>query len=87
MSHDLKLQKYLERRAQLTEVPDVPHGVNVGVTFVENDEQRRSRDTLRQRLAVQILPEATEHYPCYFNEDTAPQTGPSFLKDRNLLCI
>lgn len=65
----------------------MPHGVNAGVTFVEDDEQRRSRNTFRQRLAVQVFPEATEQFPCYFNEDTVPQTCPSFLKDRNILCI
>lgn len=41
----------------LTEVPDVPHGVDVGVPFVENDEERRSGDALCQCFTVQIVPE------------------------------
>lgn len=37
-------------------MPDVPHGIDVGVAFVENDEERRSSDTLCQCFTVQILP-------------------------------
>lgn len=36
-------------------VPDVPHGVNGGVTFVENNEEWGGGDTLCKSLAVQIL--------------------------------
>lgn len=45
---------------ELTEVPDIPHRVNGGVTFVENNEEWGSGDTLCQRLTVQILPGETK---------------------------
>lgn len=48
-------------RTHLTQVPDVPHGVNIWVTLVENDEQWRSRHTFRQCFTVQVFPEATAH--------------------------
>lgn len=35
----------------------MPHGINGGVTFVENNEEWRGGDTLCQCLAVQILSE------------------------------
>lgn len=53
--------------SELTEVSDVPHGVDGGVTLVENDEQWRSRDTFCQCLSVQIFPEGMVHLKCCFN--------------------
>lgn len=44
----------------LTEVSDVPHGVDGGMTFVEDDEERRAGDTFCQILTVQILPAQTK---------------------------
>lgn len=68
MKCKLKFCHFIDKKqAKLTEVSDVPHGVNAGVTFVENDEQWRSGDAFCQRLTVQILPKATEHFTCYFN--------------------
>lgn len=43
-----------------TEVSDVPHGVDGGMTFVEDDEERRAGDTFCQILTVQILPAQTK---------------------------
>lgn len=42
---------------RLTKVSNMPHGVNSGVMFVENDEQWGGGDALCQRFTVQILPE------------------------------
>lgn len=42
--------------SELTQVSYVPHGVDGGVTFVEDDEEWRGGDALCQRLTVQILP-------------------------------
>lgn len=39
----------------VAEVSDVPHGVDGGMTFVEDDEERRAGDTFCQILTVQIL--------------------------------
>lgn len=40
----------------------MPHGVDGGVTFVENNEEWRGGDTLCQSLTVQILPGETNKF-------------------------
>lgn len=37
----------------------MPHGVNVGVTFVEDDKEWGGCDALCQCFTVQVLPEET----------------------------
>lgn len=37
-------------------MPDVPHGVDAGVAFVEDDQKRRRGKAIRQCFTVQILP-------------------------------
>lgn len=39
-------------KAKLTKVPDMPHGVNDGMTFVENNEEWRSGNTVCQCFTV-----------------------------------
>lgn len=51
----------------LTEVPDVPHGVDDGVMFVKDDEERRGSDTVCQCLTVQILSGETSEISNQFN--------------------
>lgn len=62
----------------------MPHGVNVGVTFVENNEQRRSRDTFCQSLTVQIFPESTGHLICQQNNYFSLKQPQAI---RNILCV
>ena len=40
----------------LTKVPDVPHGVDGGVMFIEHDKKWRGGDAVCQCVAVKILP-------------------------------
>lgn len=47
---------------------DVPHGVDGGMTFVEDDEERRAGDTFCQILTVQILPAQIKKSHCSFFE-------------------
>lgn len=42
----------------LTEMSDVPHGINVGVVLVEHDEHRWRCDAVRQSLTVKVLSKA-----------------------------
>ena len=44
-------------------MPDVPHGVDGGVVFVEHDEKRRGGDAVCQRVAVKILPGESNGIP------------------------
>lgn len=43
---------------------DVPHGIDGGMTLVEDDEERRAGDTFCQSLAVQIFPAQIKKCHC-----------------------
>lgn len=49
----------MSNQGELTKVPDVPQGVNGGVTFVKNNEEWWGGDTFCQVLTIQILPAQT----------------------------
>lgn len=53
-----------------TEVPDVPHGVDVGVAFVENNEEWGRDDALCQCLTVQVIPEESDKFSVIRTERT-----------------
>lgn len=54
------------KQGRLTEVSDVPQGVDGGMTFVEDNEKRRAGDTFCQILTVQILPAQIKKSHCSF---------------------
>lgn len=41
---------------------DVPHGVNGGMTLVEDDEERRAGDAFCQILTVEIISAQTKKH-------------------------